>query len=418
MNKINMKKKMVGKIRYVMQAFAILLTAIGVFRGYPVAKALLLGVTFIMGPVFCGWICPFGTLQDFFGMLGDKLGIKKRTVSESLNKVLVCSRYVLLIITIFISADFIFNLLSLDPRSNLSVVLTGNSLTVIGWIVIGIFLGISLFFKRPFCNYLCIEGAKYGVFSMLRPVTIIRDKNLCINCNKCNKVCPMNINVSSYGQVRSLQCVNCMECVTECPVSNALTVSIIPVKGKKRKIVLPLIIASALSVFAFIVYNNINYDSLNIGVLSSNLSDKSTVITGESIVEYGDAVGIADGVYTGTGKGFRGEMTTEVTVQSEQITKIEVTETVDDAKWFDRAYSTVASEIISSQTGDVDSVSGATYSSMGIKEAVANALINAGGKNVEAIVNDLPEGGRSRGERPEGGRYHDKRPDGDQFNRY
>jgi uncharacterized protein with FMN-binding domain len=94
-------------------------------------------------------------------------------------------------------------------------------------------------------------------------------------------------------------------------------------------------------------------------------------------MEYGDAAGIADGVYTGTGTGYRGEMSVEVTVKDEQINKIEVTETVDDAKWFDRAYSTIASEIISSQKADVDTVSGATYSSMGIKEAVANALINA-----------------------------------------
>lgn len=400
-----MKKKMVRKIRYVVQAFGILLTIIGLLTGYPIVKALLLGITFIMGPVFCGWICPFGTLQDFFGMLGDKLGIKKRTVPKSLNKVLVCLRYVLLLITTFINIDFIFSLLSLDPRSNLSVVLTGNSLTTIGWIVIGIFLGISLFFKRPFCNYLCIEGAKYGLMGTLRPVTIIRDEKSCVNCNKCNRVCPMNIDVSSYGQVRSLQCVNCMECVWECPVNNTLTVGVVPVKGKKRKIVLPIIIVSALSAFAFIIYNNINYGSLNIGVLSGTSADKSTVITGESTVEYGDAAGIADGVYTGTGTGFRGEMSVEVTVKSEQITKIEVTKTTDDAKWFDRAYSTIASEIISSQKADVDTVSGATYSSMGIKEAVANALINAGGKNVEAIVNDLPEGGRSHGKRPEGSRF-------------
>lgn len=407
MNVMNMKNKMIRKIRYVVQAFGILLTIIGFFTSYPIAKALLLGFTFIMGPVFCGWICPFGTLQDFFGMLGDKLGIKKRTVPKSLNKVLVCLRYVLLLITTFISIDFIFNLLSLDPRSNLSVVLTGNSLTVIGWSVIGIFLGISLFFKRPFCNYLCIEGAKYGLLSALRPVTIIRDENLCVNCNKCNKVCPMNIDVSSYGQVRSLQCINCMECVMECPVNNTLNIGIVPVRGKKRKIVLPIIIISALSAFTFIVYNNSNYGGLNIDTLSSAFTDKSTkstVVTGDSTMEYGDAAGIADGVYRGTGTGYRGEMSVEVTVKDEQINKIEVIETVDDAKWFDRAYSTIASEIISSQKADVDTVSGATYSSMGIKEAVANALINAGGKNVEAIENDLPEGGHSHGKRPEGGR--------------
>jgi len=407
-NKMNIKREKVKKIRYVVQAFGILLTIIGLFTGYPIAKALLLVITFIMAPVFCGWVCPFGTLQDFFGIIGDKLGIKKCMVPKSLNKVLVCSRYVLLLITTFISIDFIFSLFKLDPRSNLSAVLTGNSLTVIGWIVIGIFLGISLFFKRPFCNYLCIEGAKYGLVSALRPITIIRDENSCVNCEKCNRACPMNIDVSSHGQVRSLQCVNCMECVLECPISNTLTVGIVPIKGKNKKIVLPIIIIGALSIFTFIIYSNINYGSLNIGALSGAFNDKSMAIAGDSTVEYGDAAGIADGVYTGTGTGFRGEMSVEVTIKEEQINKIEVTKTIDDAKWFDRAYSTIASEIISSQTADVDTVSGATYSSMGVKEAVANALINAGGKNVEAIVNDLPKEGGSHGKRPrsEGGHFN------------
>jgi polyferredoxin len=59
------------------QALGILLTIMGLFTNYPIAKALLLGITFIMGPVFCGWICPFGTLQDLFGMLGDKIGNQK-----------------------------------------------------------------------------------------------------------------------------------------------------------------------------------------------------------------------------------------------------------------------------------------------------------------------------------------------------
>jgi ferredoxin len=85
----------------------------------------------------------------------------------------------------------------------------------------------------------------------------------------------------------------------------------------------------------------------------------------------------------------------EVTVKNQQITAINVTENNDDAKWFQRAYSAVASNIIRNQTADVDVVSGATYSSMGIKESVANALINAGGESVNAIVNDLPKAGKS-----------------------
>lgn len=379
-------------IRYAVQGLGVLLTVIGFFNDYPMANSILLGAIIIMGPVFCGWICPFGTLQDIFARLGKKLGIKKYVMPAKLKKVLAFSRYILLFITVLITADFIFNILSLDPRANFTVLLGGRTLTVTGWIIIFIFLGISMFFERPFCNYLCIEGAKFGLLSSARPFTIIRNKETCVGCNKCNRSCPMNINVSSYGQVRSLQCINCMECVAACPVKNTLTVGVIPVKKTLKKT----IIAIASAAFLLVVYKGMNSDSI-FNLLASNSSvSGTTVIAGEIASGYGDASGIADGVYTGIGTGFRGKMTVEVNVKNQQITEIQVTETNDDAKWFNRAYSTIVSSIIRNQTAEVDTVSGATYSSMGIKEGVANALINAGGKKVKAIENDLPESGKER----------------------
>lgn len=389
--------KNVRYIRYVVQCLGILLTVIGFFTNYPMVNSILLGAIIIMGPVFCGWVCPFGTLQDIFAKLGRKLGIKKYVMPSKLKKVLAFSRYILLLITILITADFIFNILSLDPRANFTTLLGGKTLTVTGWIIVFAFLGISIFFERPFCNYLCIEGAKFGVLSSARPITIVRNKETCVGCNRCNRVCPMNVDVSSYSQVRSLQCINCMECVAACPAKNTLTVGIIPVKKTIKKGIL----AFAAFVFLFVVYKGVNPDSLfnvsaNNNSVSNNSASSSTAITGEIAAGYGDAKGIADGVYEGTGTGFRGNMTVKVTVKSQQITAIEVTETNDDAKWFDRAYSTVVSNIIRNQTVDVDSVSGATYSSMGIKEGVANALTNAGGKNVKTIVNDLPEAGKQK----------------------
>jgi uncharacterized protein with FMN-binding domain len=63
----------------------------------------------------------------------------------------------------------------------------------------------------------------------------------------------------------------------------------------------------------------------------------------------------------------------DVTVRGEMITDIEIVETRDDARWLDRAYNTVAGNIIANQTPEVDIATGATYSSVGIKQAVANA---------------------------------------------
>lgn len=393
---MKMKVKNSRYIRYSVQGLGILMTIIGLFTNYPMANSILLGAMIIMGPVFCGWVCPFGTLQDIFAKLGSELGIKKIVMPPRLKKVLTFSRYALLLITLLITADFIFNILILDPRANFTTLLGGRTLTAVGWSIIFIFLGISMLFERPFCNYFCIEGAKFGLLSSARPLTIIRNEETCVGCNRCNRVCSMNIDVSSYGQVRSLQCINCMECVAACPVKNTLSVGIIPVRKTLKKAIL--VVAAA--AFFVVVYKGMNSDSLFSLALGSNSGSSTTVIASEIAAEYGDASGIADGVYEGTGTGFRGKITVKVNVENQQITEIKVTGNNDDAKWFDRAYNTVASNIIKNQTADVDTVSGATYSSMGIKQAVANALINAGSKNVEAIVNDLPEAGtRKHGRR-------------------
>ncbi|MDF2533514.1 MAG: yccM, partial [Clostridia bacterium] len=73
---MKMKVKNIRYIRYGVQALGILLTVIGFFTDYPMANSILLGAIIIMGPVFCGWICPFGTLHDILAKLGSKLGIK------------------------------------------------------------------------------------------------------------------------------------------------------------------------------------------------------------------------------------------------------------------------------------------------------------------------------------------------------
>jgi|GEM_PF-6769953 len=113
-------------------------------------------------------------------------------------------------------------------------------------------------------------------------------------------------------------------------------------------------------------------------------------VSGTEDITSGDASGVLDGVYTGTGTGYRGNITINVTVEDELITEVALVSSSDDSRWLNRAYSTVVSEILSEQTAGVDTASGATYSSVGIEEAVANALIDAGSTVAEAIESDLP----------------------------
>ncbi|MBD9017936.1 MAG: FMN-binding protein [Coprococcus comes] len=82
---------------------------------------------------------------------------------------------------------------------------------------------------------------------------------------------------------------------------------------------------------------------------------------------------LEDGVYKGTGTGYAGDITVSVLIKDKQIVSIDILSSSDDAAFFTRAKA-VINKIIEGQTLDVDTVSGATFSSRGIISAVKNAL--------------------------------------------
>ena len=104
-------------------------------------------------------------------------------------------------------------------------------------------------------------------------------------------------------------------------------------------------------------------------VLHDNLQPSGTVAT-----EPAAGQSYQDGIYTGVGSGFRGDISVKVTVEKGLISDITVLSSNDDAQFFDRAKSDIISQIISTQSVNVDTVSGATFSSNGIIAAVADAL--------------------------------------------
>lgn len=95
-----------------------------------------------------------------------------------------------------------------------------------------------------------------------------------------------------------------------------------------------------------------------------------------------DLASCADGVYEGSGRGFQnGKTTVQVTIKDHKITAINVVSNQDTPSYFSRA-SALINTIIQKQSTSVDTVSGATYSSRGIIEAVRNALKRAAGQEV------------------------------------
>ncbi|PKL06271.1 MAG: ferredoxin [Spirochaetae bacterium HGW-Spirochaetae-9] len=201
-----------------------------------VLAVLGLFLALLFGPVICGWVCPFGTFQEWIGKLGTKLFGKKYNnfVPSKLDKVLRYLRYLVLAWVSYmtiISGKLIFQ--DYDPYFALFN-FWSSEVAVTGFVALGLVIVLSLFVERPFCKYACPYGAFQGIFNLFRVFGIRRNAPTCISCNKCNKACPMNIEVSTSKVVRDHQCISCLECTSDaaCPVP--ATVDMLALPGRVK----------------------------------------------------------------------------------------------------------------------------------------------------------------------------------------
>lgn len=147
-------------------------------------------------------------------------------------------------------------------------------------------------------------------------------------------------------------------------------------KGKKIKSFAPIL--SVALVTACVVGSLSGYEEpVYAAQKTERVEDKvSKTTSSEKVEKKSTAKGsfdLADGVYKGTGTGYAGDITVSVQIKDKQIVAIDILSSSDDAAFFNRAKA-VIDRIIEGQTLDVDTVSGATYSSNGIISAVKNAL--------------------------------------------
>ncbi len=200
------------------------------------------------GPVFCGWICPFGTVQELIGKIGKKIFKKKynRFIPYKFDRWLRYLRYIVLAWVIYMTAvtgKIIFA--DYDPYYALFNFWTGE-VAISGYIILAVSIILSLFVERPFCKYACPYGAVLGLSNLFRIFGIKRAADTCISCSACDKACPMNIEVSTAGTVRNHQCISCMKCTSEqsCPVNDtvALVAAKKITKGQVKEKILAIIV--------------------------------------------------------------------------------------------------------------------------------------------------------------------------------
>jgi len=213
-------------------------------------------LSIVLSRFFCGWFCAFGALQAVFGSIGKKLFGRRFIVPVKLDRVLRLLKYPMLVGIVWITWQtgtlFIRPYEPFAAYGHLSAgfaELLGEFL--VGFIALIAVMSLSMLYDRVFCKYLCPLGAVNAILGRIPLFRIKRSADSCISCSKCDKVCPMNIDVSKAGVINSPECISCMECVTACPTKpNSLETTI---AGKKVTLTAVVVIGFAIFLGAGIV---------------------------------------------------------------------------------------------------------------------------------------------------------------------
>ncbi|BCZ44901.1 ferredoxin [Clostridium gelidum] len=331
-------------------------------------------LTIVMGRWFCGWLCAFGAYNDLIYFISRKVFKVKFRVNEKVDSILKYVKYVVLIFIIIVSWTMGSNILEStspwDAFGQITDLTTIFSSLLIGLVLLVLITIGAAFIERFFCRYLCPLGAIFSIISKLSITKINKPKADCGKCRACNNNCSMGLKLYKVNSAHGGDCINCLKCTEVCPRNNA-NVNILG-QDVNQNLAGSVAMATMLGVYGL---TNFGADALTKSGIISNQSTISSNATLDSSTSDSNTQKYKDGTYTGSGIGFKGRTTkVSVTVTGGKIRNVETLSYGDDRKYYERASTSVIKNVISKQSTSVDTVSGATYSSKGIMEAVKNAL--------------------------------------------
>ncbi|MBW9172048.1 4Fe-4S binding protein [Clostridium estertheticum] len=348
-------------------------------------------ITILLGRFFCGWVCAFGTYNDFLYLLSKKVFKINFKVNEEVDKVLKYVKYVVLLLLVIVVWTMGSKVLDTTSPWDAFAQIT-NFPRVLSDYTIGVALLLlitigALFVERFFCRYLCPLGAVFNIFSRIGILKIKKPTEKCGKCRLCTNNCSMGLSLYKAQSVCGGDCINCFKCIEACPRSNTK----VNVLGENVNPQLASSVAIAAMVGLYAVNNlgasalkSSGLDTASATTTTTTDSSSRTPSTADTSTKTATAKTettsstYKDGTYTGTGSGFRGGTTQmSVTIKNNKITKVETVSNGDTPDFYARAESTIISQIVSTQSTTVDTVSGATYSSEGIISATQEALSKA-----------------------------------------
>jgi NosR/NirI family nitrous oxide reductase transcriptional regulator len=164
--------------------------------------------------LFCGWLCPFGALQEMAAWLGEKLRLPQIKVPERWHRRLILIKYPILIGllgTAFYSLTLAEKLVEVEPfKTSITLLFVRHwpfVVYAVGLLVIGMFI------NKFYCRYLCPLGAGLAIIGRLRLFSWLNRVELCgTPCQHCKNACGINA-IRKDGRIDYDECIQCLECV-------------------------------------------------------------------------------------------------------------------------------------------------------------------------------------------------------------
>lgn len=163
--------------------------------------------------VFCGWLCPFGALQELLNGLAQRLGVRQVQVPFGLHERLWMIKYVIFLAILAVSLNSMmgaFALAEIEPFKTAITLKFMRDIPLVAYAVALLIAG--LFIERFFCRYLCPLGAALAIPARMRMFEWLKRYRECgAECHVCARRCTVQA-IHPLGQINPNECIQCLKC--------------------------------------------------------------------------------------------------------------------------------------------------------------------------------------------------------------
>jgi NosR/NirI family transcriptional regulator, nitrous oxide reductase regulator len=182
-----------------------------IIAGYTLLSVLLIG-----RGVFCGWLCPFGALQELLGQLSRALGVPQWNPPAALEKRLWLGKYIAaaaVLVLVMTQIDQSGATLEIEP---FKTAITSKFTRAWPYVLYaGALLAIGLFSERAYCRFLCPLGGLLAFLDRLHLLNLLKRRPECGNpCHLCERSCPVRA-IERTGKIVTAECFQCLDCQVE-----------------------------------------------------------------------------------------------------------------------------------------------------------------------------------------------------------